>query len=619
MRHVDGRGWVGVRVMMLVQVVGRVGTDAATSGVICVICVICVCVERVARSLQRRRWCRGGPELIRFVRGLLCYLRRWFVYNDNGTMPRRTTGKTSKATMVGSKKRTSTTIAVSSTRTKSIYGHGIKAKPRLAKKGSVKTTTGDDKKAAPLVGCAKSEATPDTNTIEAVKPHSLGRVAKQPDKKIKSTRPKRTTGNSSDGSSSSSSTNHSEKKKRAKHKKQGRSRDVPSPGSESTSSSAVTDWPPVAPATAASYEVQLASSDTTSSDGMSFVDKGDLEDDAGDGRCSSSSSSSGGTMKGTDSGTPMVPDEEGTGGDNVLDEQDGASCETGAATAESRADSTILEGGVEGENVTCHDYGTLNHAQESHESGSEDNIDAGTNVAGFSGAMSHSTSSGDEPSDVERLSDASESCTAESQADKEDPRDDFEEQRFRELDTADTEEYRRQRQIENHRKLNHLRHLISYSEVLRAQFDMRIEELKETIDELNAELMVQEGVTTANRQRRFRAGYKFSPSEADAIVQDMAKRSMLANSSFVAAATFPPYYTGNMQGMIGDGELEHQRELRDRDEHVRHVHKRNYPGMIKRLVNAYAGRPNLQGRSSTESHRLLRQKLKTVLDGNFDM
>ena len=40
MRHVDGRGWVGVRVMMLVQVVGRVGTDAATSGVICVICVI---------------------------------------------------------------------------------------------------------------------------------------------------------------------------------------------------------------------------------------------------------------------------------------------------------------------------------------------------------------------------------------------------------------------------------------------------------------------------------------------------------------------------------------------------------------------------------------------------
>lgn len=44
MRHVDGRGWVGVRVMMLVQVVGRVGTDAATSGVICVICVICVCV-----------------------------------------------------------------------------------------------------------------------------------------------------------------------------------------------------------------------------------------------------------------------------------------------------------------------------------------------------------------------------------------------------------------------------------------------------------------------------------------------------------------------------------------------------------------------------------------------
>ena len=88
---------------------------------------------------------------------------------------------------------------------------------------------------------------------------------------------------------------------------------------------------------------------------MSFVDKGDLEDDAGDGHCSSSSSSSGGTMKGTDSGTPMVPDEEGTGGDNVLDEQDGASCETGAATAESRADSTILEGGVEGENVTCHD------------------------------------------------------------------------------------------------------------------------------------------------------------------------------------------------------------------------------------------------------------------------
>ena len=63
MRHVDGRGWVGVRVMMLVQVVGRVGTDAATSGVICVsvrVCV-CVCVERVARSLQRRRWCRGGP------------------------------------------------------------------------------------------------------------------------------------------------------------------------------------------------------------------------------------------------------------------------------------------------------------------------------------------------------------------------------------------------------------------------------------------------------------------------------------------------------------------------------------------------------------------------------
>ena len=48
MRHVDGRGWVGVRVMMLVQVVGRVGTDAATSGVICVsVCArVCVCGAR---------------------------------------------------------------------------------------------------------------------------------------------------------------------------------------------------------------------------------------------------------------------------------------------------------------------------------------------------------------------------------------------------------------------------------------------------------------------------------------------------------------------------------------------------------------------------------------------
>ena len=46
MRHVDGRGWVGVRVMMLVQVVGRVGTDAATSGVICVSVRVCVCRAR---------------------------------------------------------------------------------------------------------------------------------------------------------------------------------------------------------------------------------------------------------------------------------------------------------------------------------------------------------------------------------------------------------------------------------------------------------------------------------------------------------------------------------------------------------------------------------------------
>ena len=38
--------------------------------------------------------------------------------------------------------------------------------------------------------------------------------------------------------------------------------------------------------------------------------------------------------------------------------------------------------------------------------------------------------------------------------------------------------------------------------------------------------------------------------------------------------------------------------------------KSSYPNMIKRLVNAYAGRPNLSGRASTESHRLLRGEVE---------
>ena len=93
----------------------------------------------------------------------------------------------------------------------------------------------------------------------------------------------------------------------------------------------------------------------------------------------------------------------------------------------------------------------------------------------------------------------------------------------------------------------------------------------------------------------------------------MAERSVKSHSSFVSALTFPSsmeqIYSREDSNFSGAG-------VTDMDMGFVSS-KSSYPNMIKRLVNAYAGRPNLSGRASTESHRLLREKLKKVIDWNY--
>jgi hypothetical protein len=166
---------------------------------------------------------------------------------------------------------------------------------------------------------------------------------------------------------------------------------------------------------------------------------------------------------------------------------------------------------------------------------------------------------------------------------------------------------KRQIELERQRRLSKLEDLARVAEMMTVQFDAKIEQVQSTIDEINAELMVEESVELARELRRGQTmsrdrlldGYQFSPREADSIVRKMARRSEMASSSYVSSAS---YFSG-----ITD----------DEPGYFARPSKSTYPAMIKRLVNAYAGRPNINGRSTTESHRLLRQKLKQVLDGNL--
>ena len=175
--------------------------------------------------------------------------------------------------------------------------------------------------------------------------------------------------------------------------------------------------------------------------------------------------------------------------------------------------------------------------------------------------------------------------------------------------------YVREQEMKRVDKIRRLERLVRYTDVMQVQFDARIMQLKNTIDEIQAEMLIADSVARA-RQRvplegGFEEGYGNSPIETSSILSSMAERSVSSHSSFVSAYTFPllseqmdsredSTFSGTGVGDMGFVSS-----------------NSSYPNMIKRLVNAYAGRPNLSGRASTESHRLLREKLKKVLDWNY--
>ena len=169
-------------------------------------------------------------------------------------------------------------------------------------------------------------------------------------------------------------------------------------------------------------------------------------------------------------------------------------------------------------------------------------------------------------------------------------------------------------------KIRRLEMLIRHTDVMQVQFDARIMQLKNTIDELQAEMLVAESVSRARQyipiEEGFEEGYGFSSTEADVIVSSMAERSMNSHSSFVASQTFPLSKKLNLSTFRDNSTSENNSFADDSSTPFMSTNS-SYPNMIKRLVNAYAGRPNLSGRASTESHRLLREKLRKVLDWNY--
>eukprot|EP00943_MAST-04B_sp_MAST-4B-sp1_P009170 g9170.t1 len=177
--------------------------------------------------------------------------------------------------------------------------------------------------------------------------------------------------------------------------------------------------------------------------------------------------------------------------------------------------------------------------------------------------------------------------------------------------------YIREQEMKRMAKIRRLERLLRHVDVMQVQFDARIMQLKNTIDELQAEMLVAESVARARQnipiEDGFENGYNFSPTEADGVVTSMAERSMRSHSTFVSAQTFP---------LAGSSNILNFDMKSDDDDNYNSVRpfvssNSSYPNMIKRLVNAYAGRPNLSGRASTESHRLLREKLRKVLDWNY--
>ena len=181
-------------------------------------------------------------------------------------------------------------------------------------------------------------------------------------------------------------------------------------------------------------------------------------------------------------------------------------------------------------------------------------------------------------------------------------------------------EYIKEQEMKRMEKIRRLEMLIRHTDVMQVQFDARIMQLKNTIDELQAEMLVAESVSRARQyipiEEGFEEGYGFSSTEADVIVSSMAERSMNSHSSFVASQTFPLSKKLNLSTFRDNSTSENNSFADDSSTPFMSTNS-SYPNMIKRLVNAYAGRPNLSGRASTESHRLLREKLRKVLDWNY--
>ena len=178
-------------------------------------------------------------------------------------------------------------------------------------------------------------------------------------------------------------------------------------------------------------------------------------------------------------------------------------------------------------------------------------------------------------------------------------------------------QYVREQEMKRVEKIRRLERLLRYTDVMQVQFDARIMQLKNIIDEIQAEMLIADSVARARQhvplEDGFEEGYENSPIETSSILSSMAERSVKSHSSFVSALTFPSsreqIYSREDSNFSGAG-------VTDMDMGFVSS-KSSYPNMIKRLVNAYAGRPNLSGRASTESHRLLREKLKKVIDWNY--
>ena len=91
-------------------------------------------------------------------------------------------------------------------------------------------------------------------------------------------------------------------------------------------------------------------------------------------------------------------------------------------------------------------------------------------------------------------------------------------------------------------KIRRLERLLRYTDVMQVQFDARIMQLKNIIDEIQAEMLIADSVARARQhvplEDGFEEGYENSPIETSSILSSMAERSVKSHSSFVSVSLF---------------------------------------------------------------------------------